>query len=588
MSRPSTWSRPASPTKRRASPRASTKGEICTRRTTCRRTASTSSASGPTPERRRRAGRRSTLTVDGKDVLKTFEVTDGSTTRRSSHATSSKRARCQRGEHRFAVALANPGKDAAEPSRRSTSRYVSARRPRRHPARSRTAGLLACDAEEVDRREQTPRGPVERFATPGLPPAGDGRRGRSAGASSSRRAEANGERCEAGIQLGDRRRCSSRPSSSSASSSTTGPTERTPHPIDEYELASRLSYFLWSSMPDEELFDLAAKKQLDGQPRRPGPADAQGPEGAGAGRELRRQWLQLQRLKTLRARPASCSRSSTSRCARRCSRRPSCSSSELIREDRSDPRLARRRLHLRQRPLAKHYGIADTNGNRLRKGTPAATDPAATSSSASSCGRQPPRRHPDAGQHPDRHLEPDADLAGEARQVGAGADPRHAAAAAAAGRAGAEERRQGDSTGTLRQRMEQHRKNPACATCHARMDPIGFAFENFDAIGAFRAKDGDFPIDPSGVLPDGRVVQGPERAEGDPEGEEGPVRPLPGREDADLRPGPRAGVLRPLGRGRDRDGTGEGRLPVLGAGDRDRPKRPVPDAAQGQGKRALA
>ena len=64
-------------------------------------------------------------------------------------------------------------------------------------------------------------------------------------------------------------------------------------------------------------------------------------------------------------------------------------------------------------------------------------------------------------------------------------------------------------TGSLRQRMEQHRKNPACANCHARMDPIGFAFENFDAIGAYRAKDGEFEIDPSGILPDGRNFQGP-------------------------------------------------------------------------------
>jgi hypothetical protein len=64
-------------------------------------------------------------------------------------------------------------------------------------------------------------------------------------------------------------------------------------------------------------------------------------------------------------------------------------------------------------------------------------------------------------------------------------------------------------TGTLRQRMEQHRENPACASCHARMDPIGFAFENFDAVGAFRQKDAGFDIDPSGTLPSGQSFQGP-------------------------------------------------------------------------------
>jgi hypothetical protein len=63
-------------------------------------------------------------------------------------------------------------------------------------------------------------------------------------------------------------------------------------------------------------------------------------------------------------------------------------------------------------------------------------------------------------------------------------------------------------TGSLRQRMEQHRANPSCANCHARMDPLGFAFENFDAIGRFREKDGEFPIDPSGELPSGEKFSG--------------------------------------------------------------------------------
>jgi hypothetical protein len=57
--------------------------------------------------------------------------------------------------------------------------------------------------------------------------------------------------------------------------------------------------------------------------------------------------------------------------------------------------------------------------------------------------------------------------------------------------------------------MEQHRANPACANCHAKMDPLGFAFENYNPIGAFRAKDGNFDIDPSGTLPDGQTFQGP-------------------------------------------------------------------------------
>jgi hypothetical protein len=62
---------------------------------------------------------------------------------------------------------------------------------------------------------------------------------------------------------------------------------------------------------------------------------------------------------------------------------------------------------------------------------------------------------------------------------------------------------------TMRQRMEQHRQNPACAGCHARMDPLGFALENFDAIGGWRTIDAGNPIDASGVTMDGIRFQGP-------------------------------------------------------------------------------
>jgi hypothetical protein len=61
---------------------------------------------------------------------------------------------------------------------------------------------------------------------------------------------------------------------------------------------------------------------------------------------------------------------------------------------------------------------------------------------------------------------------------------------------------------SLRERMEQHRANPVCASCHARMDPLGFALENFDATGQWRERDGDTVIDASASLPDGSKFQG--------------------------------------------------------------------------------
>src|SRR4030095_9615076 len=63
-------------------------------------------------------------------------------------------------------------------------------------------------------------------------------------------------------------------------------------------------------------------------------------------------------------------------------------------------------------------------------------------------------------------------------------------------------------TSSMREQLEFHRTNAVCASCHTRMDPLGFGLENYDAIGAWREKDGQFPINASGVLPDGRSFDG--------------------------------------------------------------------------------
>ena len=67
-----------------------------------------------------------------------------------------------------------------------------------------------------------------------------------------------------------------------------------------------------------------------------------------------------------------------------------------------------------------------------------------------------------------------------------------------------------NSAAAMREQLEAHRKNPTCASCHRRMDPLGFGLENFDAVGAWRTVDGNAPVDASGVLPDGRRFTGPE------------------------------------------------------------------------------
>ncbi len=63
--------------------------------------------------------------------------------------------------------------------------------------------------------------------------------------------------------------------------------------------------------------------------------------------------------------------------------------------------------------------------------------------------------------------------------------------------------------GSLRQQMEQHRTNSLCASCHQKMDPLGFGLENFDGVGAWRTNDGKYTIDASGTLPGGEKFEGP-------------------------------------------------------------------------------
>jgi hypothetical protein len=72
-----------------------------------------------------------------------------------------------------------------------------------------------------------------------------------------------------------------------------------------------------------------------------------------------------------------------------------------------------------------------------------------------------------------------------------------------------EEEGAGGKVLTMRERLAHHRANPVCAACHNRMDPLGFALENFDALGKWRTTEGGTPIDPSGQLPDGTEFQGP-------------------------------------------------------------------------------
>ena len=282
-----------------------------------------------------------------------------------------------------------------------------------------------------------------------------------------------------------------------------------PKPLDEFQLASRLSYFLWSSMPDQELFDLAGRgeltKSLDAQVRRM----LNDPRSKSLVDNFAMQWLQLKRLKTVAPDPKRFPTFNEDL------RQAMTKETELffdavMREDRSVLDLIDADFTFLNQTIARHYGISDTMGNwagqkaerpdgkpiprefvrvslphKLRGGL-------LTQASILTVTSNPTRTSPvKRGRWVLEQI------------LGAPPPPPPPNVPELA------EGEQAQLTGSLRQRMEQHRANPACANCHAKMDPIGFAFENYDAIGAFRTKDGDFPIETAGVLPDGKAVQGP-------------------------------------------------------------------------------
>ena len=149
----------------------------------------------------------------------------------------------------------------------------------------------------------------------------------------------------------------------------------------------------------------------------------------------------------------------------------------IVREDRSLLDLLDADYTFVDERLARHYGIPNVRGSHFRR--------------VSLDRRQPAPRPARAGQHADGHLGRHAHVAGVARQMDSREPARRAAAGAAARRRDESDQDAGGAKPTtLRQRLEAHRANPVCASCHKIMDPMGFALENFDLVGAWREKDG--------------------------------------------------------------------------------------------------
>ncbi len=268
------------------------------------------------------------------------------------------------------------------------------------------------------------------------------------------------------------------------------------HAISDLELASRLSFFIWSSIPDDELLRVAEAGQL----RQPAMLEKQvqrmlaDPRSESLVNNFAAQWLYLRDV-DVKQPDLFLFRDFDEGLRESFKKETSLFLDSILRENRSVAELLTANYTFLNERLAKHYGIPNINGSEFRRVTLPPGSPRggllgqgsillltsySTRTSPVLRGKYvlenllaspPPPPPPNVPS-----LKTEGDKNGEAL--------------------------------TLREAMVQHRANPACANCHARMDPIGFAMENFDAVGQYRDQDAGKPIDVSSTLRDGTLVNG--------------------------------------------------------------------------------
>jgi hypothetical protein len=263
---------------------------------------------------------------------------------------------------------------------------------------------------------------------------------------------------------------------------------RDDRPLTEYELASRLSYFFWSSMPDEELFREARERTLRANLRQHVVRMLRDPRSSRFVENFTGQWLQLLRLGG--ASPDRALFPGFDEPLRAAMKRETEEFfAHVLRENRSILELVDSDYTFVNERLAQHYGLEAVRGDEFRRVALAdhRRGGVLTQASVLTLTSNPNRTSPvKRGQWvlqqilgtPPPPPPPDVPKLDETS---------HAADAA-----------------SLRERMELHRAKAECASCHRQMDPLGFALENYDAVGRWRVKDAGFPIDSSGELVGGR------------------------------------------------------------------------------------
>ncbi len=278
------------------------------------------------------------------------------------------------------------------------------------------------------------------------------------------------------------------------------PTDAAPNAVrslDDFELASRLSYFLWSSTPDEELLAAAREgkltrdtAELDRQTRRL-LAD---PRSKSLVENFAGQWLQLRNLATISPNPRRFPKF-TKELRADMRRETELLFETILKEDRPLIEFLSADYTFVNQRLAEHYKMEGISGDEFRRVpvNPEQRGGLLGQASILTVTSNPTRTSPvKRGKWILENL-----LAAPPPPAPAGVPPLK------------ESTRREPIELSLKERMAQHRSNPACAACHQLMDPLGFGLENYDATGVWRTNDGNADVDASGDLPDGRQFTGP-------------------------------------------------------------------------------
>jgi hypothetical protein len=265
--------------------------------------------------------------------------------------------------------------------------------------------------------------------------------------------------------------------------------------VTDLELASRLSFFLWSSIPDDELLKAAEQGTL----QQPATLERQvrrmlgDPRAEAMVRNFAGQWLMLRNLQS--AIPDGPEFPNFDDNLRQAFRRETeLLFASIMREDRAVVDLLNADYTFVNERLARHYGIPNVYGSHFRRVTVTKPERRGLLGHASvlTVTSYPNRTSPV--------------LRGKwilENILGTPPPPPPPNVPAL------EDNGEGGEPASVRERLELHRRNPACASCHRVMDPLGFALENFDAVGEWRTKEAGQPVDASGQLADGTKVDGP-------------------------------------------------------------------------------